>query len=168
MPKIIKNLENKLIEEAKKQIEKDGYGTVTIRSIATACGVGVGTVYNYFSSKEELLATYMLADWNTCIAAIQAVSRYSDSPAPVVRCIYDQLVAYAQRHQAVFRDEAAFSTFAASFGRYHLMLRSQLAEPVRKFCESDFAASFIAESLLAWTMAGTSFDDIYGMIGKLF
>ena len=168
MPKIIKNLESKLIEEAKKQIEKEGYGAVTIRSIATACGVGVGTVYNYFSSKEELLATYMLADWNTCIAAIQAVSRYSDSPAPVVRCIYDQLVAYASRHQAVFRDEAAFSTFAASFGRYHTMLRGQLAEPLRKFCSCDFASDFIAESLLTWTMAGKTFDEIYGMIGKLF
>ena len=168
MPKIIKNLENKLIEEAKKQIEKDGYGAVTIRSIANACGVGVGTVYNYFSSKEALLATYMLADWNTCIAAIQAVSHYSDAPAPVVRCIYDQLVAYASRHQAVFRDEAAFSAFAASFGRYHTMLRGQLAEPLRKFCGCDFASDFIAESLLAWTMAGKTFDEIYGMIGKLF
>lgn len=168
MPKIIKNLESKLIEEAKKQIEENGYGAVTIRSIATACGVGVGTVYNYFSSKEALLASYMLTDWRVCATAIDAVSRYSDSPAPVVRCMYDQLVAYASRHQAVFRDEATFPAFAASFGRYHVLLRAQLAEPVRKFCDSDFAASFIAESLLAWTMAGKSFDEIYGMIGKLF
>ena len=168
MPKIIKNLESKLIEEAKKQIEESGYSEVTIRSIATACGVGVGTVYNYFSSKEELLATYMLSDWNACVAAIGAVSRYSAQPEPVVHCIYDQLVAYAQRHQAVFRDEAAGAAFARSFGRYHALLRSQLAEPVRKFCGSDFAAEFIAESLLSWTMAGRAFDEIYGMIGKLF
>lgn len=168
MPKIIKNLESKLITEATKQIQESGYGAVTIRSIATACGVGVGTVYNYFSSKEELLATYLLTDWNACITAIQAVSQYSDAPAPVVRCIYDQLVAYAQRHQAIFRDEAAFSTFAASFSRYHCLLRAQLAGPVRKFCESDFSAEFIAESLLSWTMTGKPFDDIYGMICKLF
>ena len=168
MPKIIKNLESKLIAEAQKQIVEQGYGAVTIRSVANACGVGVGTVYNYFSSKDELLATYLLEDWNDCITAITAVSRYSDAPAPVVRCIYDQLSAYALRHQVIFRDEAARSTFAASFGRYHVLLRSQLAEPVRKFCDSDFAASFVAESLLAWTMAGNSFDEIYGMIGKLF
>ena len=168
MPKIIKNLESKLIEEAKRQIAEAGYGAVTIRSIATACGVGVGTVYNYFSSKEELLATYLLTDWNSCVTAIAAVSRYSESPEPVLRCISDELIALAKRHESVFRDEAAGAAFASSFGRYHYVLRNQLAEPVRKFCDSDFAAEFIAESLLSWTMAGKEFDEIYGMIGKLF
>ena len=71
MPKIIENLQSKLIEEAKKQIEEAGYGAMTIRSVAKACGVGVGTVYNYFSSKEELVATHLLEDWNRCIAAIR-------------------------------------------------------------------------------------------------
>lgn len=168
MPKIIRDLESKLIEEAKKQIEEAGYGAVTIRSVAKGCGVGVGTVYNYFSSKDELLATYMLSDWNSCITAIQAVSTYCDEPGPVVRCIYDQLVAYARRHSAVFRDEAAAVAFAGSFGRYHALLRSQLATPLRKFCDSDFAAEFAAEALLTWTMSGKDFQEIYGMIDRIF
>lgn len=168
MPKIIENLESKLIEEAKRQIEESGYGAVTIRSVAKACGVGVGTVYNYFSSKEDLLAVHMLGDWNSCVAAIHAVSTYSDSPAPVAHCIFDQLVAYAKRHQTIFRDEAAAAAFAGSFGKYHKLLRSQLASPLRKFCSSDFTAEFIAESLLTWTMAGKDFHEIYGMIDKLF
>ena len=168
MPKIIKNLEANLIQEAKRQVRELGYGALTIRSVAKACGVGVGTVYNYFSSKDELLATYMLSDWELCIAEIQAVSDYVSVPEPVLRCIYDELLAYAQRHQTVFRDEAAGAAFASSFGRYHAVLRRQLAEPVRKFCGSDFTAEFIAESLLCWTMAGKTFDEIYGVIGKLF
>ena len=168
MPKIIQNLERKLIEEARSQIETQGYGAVTIRSVAKACGVGVGTVYNYFSSKEALLATYMLQDWNRCVDAINAVSTYSDRPEPVLRCIFDQLLAFDDRHKAVIRDEAAGAAFAASFGRYHELLRSQLASPLRKFCDSDFAARFIAEALLTWTMEGTDFEEIQGMIGKLF
>ena len=168
MPKIIKDLESTLIEEAKRQIEETGYGAMTMRSVAKACGIGLGTVYNYFSSKEELLATYLLADWKQCITAINAVGTYSDSPAAVVRCIYDQLLAYAERHRAIFRDEAAAAGFAGSFSRYHALLRAQLAAPLQKFCSSDFASEFIAESLLSWTMAGNTFDEIYGMIEKLF
>lgn len=168
MPKIIKDLESRLIEEAKKQIEESGYGAVTIRSVAKACGVGVGTVYNYFPSKDALLATYMLKDWECCITAINAVSAYSDAPQAVVRCIFDQLLAYAQLHKTIFADEAAGAAFAGSFSRYHAMLRGQLALPLRKFCQSDFAADFIAENLLTWTMAGTDFDTLYGMIRKLF
>ena len=168
MPKIIENLESRLIEEAKKQIEESGYGAMTIRSIAKACGVGVGTVYNYFSSKEELIATRLLDDWNQCIVAIQAVSTYSESPRPVALCIYDQLVSFSCRHTAIFRDEAAAASFSGSFGRYHRILRAQLSQPLRKFCKSDFSADFVAEALLTWTMAGKSFDEIYGMMEKLF
>ena len=168
MPKIIKDLESRLIEEAKKQVEESGYGAVTIRSVAKGCGVGVGTVYNYFPSKDALLATYMLKDWERCITAINAVSAYSDAPKAVVRCIFDQLLAYADLHKAIFADAAAVSAFAAAFSHYHTMLRGQLAFPLRKFCQSDFAADFIAESLLTWTMSGVDFDVIYGMIDKLF
>ena len=168
MPKIIKDLESRLIEEAKKQIEQAGYGAVTIRSVAKACGVGVGTVYNYFPSKDALLATYMLRDWQKCIAAINAVSTYSETPKAVVRCIYDQLLAYARLHQAIFDDEAAGAAFAGSSSRYHGILRGQLAAPLRKFCQNEFAAEFIAENLLTWTMAGTDFEILYGMLHKLF
>ena len=168
MPKIIENLENRLIREAEKQIAESGYAAMTIRSVAKACGVGVGTVYNYFPSKEALVATHLLEDWNKCVLAIRAVGAYAESPRPVARCVYDQLVSFSARHQAIFRDEAAASGFAGSFGSYHRLLRQQLAQPLRRFCGSDFEAEFIAESLLTWTMAGKSFDEIFGMIGKLF
>jgi len=168
MPKIIENPESKLMEEARRQIEESGYSTLTIRSVAKACGIGIGTVYNYFSSKENLVAAYMLNDWNTCIAAINTVSKNTDVPKLLTHCIYEQLVRYANQHQNIFRDEAAAASFSGSFSPYHGMLRSQLARPLRKFCKTDFASEFIAESLLTWTMAGKSFDEIYGMIEKLF
>lgn len=168
MPKIIENLESRLIEEAKKQIEEAGYGAVTIRSVAKKCGVGVGTVYNYFASKEDLIATHLLTDWNQCVTAINAVSTYSDSPRPVALCIYDQLTSFAARHAAIFRDEAAIASFSGSFGKYHCMLRGQLAQPLRKFCQSDFTAEFLAEALLTWTMAGKSFDELFETMEKLF
>ncbi|MBQ6875193.1 MAG: TetR/AcrR family transcriptional regulator [Lachnospiraceae bacterium] len=167
MPKIIQNLEKRLIEEAIRQIEEVGYSGMTIRSVAKACEVGVGTVYNYFPSKDDLLATYLLKDWNDCITAINAVSDYSETSKPVARCIYDQLSQYALRHRSIFRDDSAAASFAGSFGRYHGLLRGQLAAPLRKFCDSDFSAEFVAEALLTWTMAETPFEEIYGMIEKL-
>ena len=168
MPKIIENLESRLIAEAKHQISQEGYASMTIRSVAKGCGVGVGTVYNYFTSKDELTAAFMLEDWKKCMTVIEAVSTYSDSSKNLARCMYDQLLAYSQLHQTIFRDEAALASFAGSFSKYHAVLRTQLAAPLRKFCPSDFAADFIAESLLTWTMDGKEFEEIYGMIEKLF
>ena len=35
----------------------------TASSVANGCGIGVGTVYNYFSSKDMLIASFMAEDW---------------------------------------------------------------------------------------------------------
>ena len=168
MPKIIENLKDRLIAEAKRQIEETGYGAVTIRSVAKACGVGVGTVYNYFPSKEVLIATHLLVDWKLCVDTITRTAESATDPKPVLQCIYQQLVCFADRHQAIFRDEAAAASFAGSFSQYHDRLRSQLASPLQKFCDSDFTALFVAESLLTWSMAEKPFDTIYEILKKLF
>ena len=168
MPKIIENVKDRLMQEARRQIEESGYGAVTIRSIAKGCGVGVGTVYNYFPSKEALIATHLLEDWTGCISTIEAVSSAADTAEPVLRCIFDHLIGFAGRHGAIFRDEAAAAGFAGAFTQYHARLRSQLAAPLRKFCGDDFQAQFASESLLTWSMAGKSFDEIYAILKKLF
>ncbi len=168
MPKIIENLEPRLLAEARHQVERDGFSAMTIRSVAAACGVGVGTVYNYFSSKEAMVAAFMLPDWQRCIAVIREAGETADGPDPVLRCIYGQLGAFSHRHEAVFRDETAAASFAGSFSRYHALLRSQLAQPLRRFCSSDFSAEFIAEALLTWTMAGKSYEEIHSQIRNLF
>ena len=167
MPKIIENLKDRLIAEAQKQIEESGYGAVTIRSVAKACGVGVGTVYNYFPSKEMLIATHLLEDWNVCMNTIQCAADHAECPQPILKCIYDQLTDFASRHAAIFRDESASTAFSGSFSQYHGLLRSQLADPLRKFCSNDFTVLFVAESLLTWSMAGYSFDELYEILKKI-
>ncbi len=168
MPKIIENLKDRLLAEARLQLEQGGYEAVTIRSIAKGCGVGVGTVYNYFPSKEALIATHLLEDWQERVRTIQLVADRSDTPQPILWCIYEQLVDFARCHLAIFSSEAAASSFAGSFSQYHDLLRSQLAGPLQRFCSSDFGAHFIAESLLTWSMHGKSFDEIYEILKKLF
>lgn len=167
MPKVIQNLREKLLEEAKRQIEENGYSATTIRSVAQACGIGVGTVYNYFPSKDALLASYLLQDWQKCITAIRALSDVSPSPAPVLRCVYDQLRDFSSLNAPLFNDSAAHSAFSGSFSRYHGLLRAQLAGPIRKYCDSDFAAEFVSEALLTWTTQGKAFEDIYNMVKKV-
>ena len=115
-----------------------------------------------------MIATHLLVDWKECVDTITRTAKTATDPKPVLQCVYQQLVSFADRHQAIFRDETATASFAGSFSQYHGRLRSQLASPLRKFCDSDFTAQFIAESLLTWSMAGKSFDTIYEILKKLF
>ena len=167
MPKIIENLQPKLMAEARRQIEEAGYSAMTVRSVAEACGVGVGTVYNYYPSKEALVATFMLSDWKICVAQIQACADESQTPDPVLRTIHEKLRLFMEQYDPIFRDESATASYTAATSRYHGMLRSQLAAPIRKFCRDDFTAEFIAEAMLTWTVAGKDFDDLKDILLRI-
>jgi len=167
MPKIIENLPVRLMEEARRQVLQSGYGALTIRSVAGACGVGVGTVYNYYDSKDALVAAFLLEDWTQCVRAMEDCARTSDTAEPVLRVIHSQLATFTHRNQAIFRDEAAAAGFSGSFGRYHGLLRSQLAAPLRHFCPDDFTAEFVAEAMLVWTVSGKPFEELRPLILKL-
>ncbi|MBQ5566760.1 MAG: TetR/AcrR family transcriptional regulator [Oscillospiraceae bacterium] len=167
MPKIIDNLKPRLISEARRQVNAYGYGSVTVRSVAAACGVGVGTVYNYFPAKDALIAAVLLEDWAQCMERVRAAGEAASGPEPVLRAMYEELYAFADTHSGIFRDARALPAYAGAAAHYHAMLRAQLAEPLRPFCADAFTAEFIAESMLAWTMAGKSFEEIYSILNKL-
>ncbi len=164
MPKILNEPKENMLFEVKNLLSQGGYNAVTVRAVAQGCGVGVGTVYNYFPSKEALVAEYLLADWRQCIRDIEQLARSAVDVEPVARCIHEQLLSYLDSHKAIFQDESAYGTYAASFGQYHGLLRSQLASPLRDFCTSDFMALFAAEALLTWTMAGREFYEIWALL----
>lgn len=168
MPKIIDHLEDRIIAEAEKQLACSGYGAVTIRSVAHACAIGTGTVYNYFPSKDAMLAACMLKDWQRHIEAIRETASNAASPEQIAGTVYAELRDYARSHALLFQDASALAGFAAVSHRYHALLRAQLAQPFLAFCESDFAADFVAEALLTWTMAGKEFDEIYNLLRRLF
>lgn len=168
MPKIIENPREKLMAEARRQTASFGYSAMTIRSVAKACRVSVGTVYNYFPSKEALVASYMLEDWKKCLCAIEDAAHSAKEPAPVLHCIYEQISAFITQYNAIFCDASAAAGAANSFCEYHAMLRAQLASPIGRFCRDDFTAQFIAESMLTWTMEQIPFAQLYEMIQKLF
>ena len=44
-----------ILEAAKQEFIRKGYKDASIAAIMEAAGLGVGTFYNYFSSKEEIL-----------------------------------------------------------------------------------------------------------------
>ena len=167
MPKIIENLPQKLLEEARQQIAESGFASMTIRSVAKGCGVGVGTVYNYYPSKEALVASFMLDDWKVCIASIQDASAHSRTLEPVLRIIYEKLRFFMEQYDPIFRDEAAASSYTGSTSKYHGVLRSQLSDPIRKFCRNDFTAEFIAEAMLTWTVAGKDFDELSAVLLRI-
>lgn len=174
MPKIIENLQENLLTEARRQVLNEGYSAMTIRSVAKACGVGVGTVYNYYESKDMLVASFMLEDWLAYKERIEAGCTGDATPESALRCVYGELCRFTEKYAGVFKDENAESVFASSFRQRHMMLRSQIARPLLRLCEQqskvnpEFLADFLAETLLTWSRSDCTFEEISGVLLQLF
>lgn len=168
MPKIIESVREQLLATAKKQIETNGYAKTTVRSVAAECGIAVGTVYNYFPSKDMLIATFVAEDWQACLRDAENCGT-ADAEA-YLRFICDTLTAFAARHAKLFSDPDAARTYAEVFSERHGQLRDRLADLIRPLCteaeEPFLSAQFIAEALLTWTMAGIPFERIYTVIRR--
>ena len=174
MPKIIENIREKLLAEAKRQVSESGYSAMTIRSVATACGVGTGTVYNYFPSKDMLVASFMLEDWMECIQAISEGTAHATDVKEALYCMYQELLKYKEKYTNLFADENAEASYNASFMQRHHLLREQLADPLKIWTakqtevDASFLAEFVAENMLTLTMAGKDFESIASILLQLF
>lgn len=52
-----------ILKTSRKLIQENGWTGVNIRSVAAACGVSVGCIYNYFDSKTALVGATVASVW---------------------------------------------------------------------------------------------------------
>lgn len=165
MPKIIENLREMLLLEARRQAKENGYGAVTVRSVAKACGIGTGTVYNYFPSKDMLIASFILEDWEKSLSVMRDTHL---SGIEKIGLVFSSLVQFSEDHEYIFSDSTAEKSFANSFFKWHPHLRKQISEILLSECGGDaFLAEFIAEAIVTWSGEGKSFSDLSPFIIKL-
>lgn len=86
----------KLIRAAMEIAEESGLSKVSVRALAARCGIGVGTLYNYFPTKSDLLLAIVEGHYQ---AAFGGLSWSECSRLPFAECfalIYGAVAASAQ------------------------------------------------------------------------
>ena len=62
--KLIENPKEKIFQSAKLIARNKGIDKINIRSVAKDCGIAVGTVYNYFPQKKDLIVAVIEDFWS--------------------------------------------------------------------------------------------------------
>ena len=52
-----------ILKISRELVQQQGWSAVNIRSVAAACGVSVGSIYNYFDSKAALMGATVESVW---------------------------------------------------------------------------------------------------------
>ena len=173
MPKIIQNIRPKLLEEARRQIEENGYKETTVRSVAAALNIGLGTLYNYFDSKDMLVASFMLEDWNKTVNSMKEELKNDSAHHQMLKTIFKGLREFSESHKKLFSDPSARKTFAHTMGERHPLLLTQISGLVLPIVSNTMVenkkllADFISESLLTWSATGKDYEDLEPIFNKL-
>lgn len=83
--------------------EERDMGTLKVSDITTRAGIGKGTAYEYFSSKEELITSAMMWGIADKIHELAELLNEKDSFREKCFCIFDWLEAYREYAQVMLR-----------------------------------------------------------------
>lgn len=103
MPKVIADLENRILDRARGLFLQEGYQGLTIRKVAAECGVAVGTVYNYYPSKERLIVAVMLEDWHTALSRMQQGTQEAPAALEGLYAVYCGIRSFAEPYLSVWK-----------------------------------------------------------------
>ena len=94
-----------ILQISRKLIQQNGWAGVNIRSVAAACGVSVGCIYNYFESKTDLLSATVESIWSDIFHHPEDEAVFQDTLS-CVRWMYKQLGYGCQRYPGFFTHHA--------------------------------------------------------------
>ncbi len=80
MPKVLPHVRDDICRTARQMLAEENYADFSIRNVAVRCGIGMGTIYNYFASKEDIVADILLADWDVILRRMDHANRVTASP----------------------------------------------------------------------------------------
>lgn len=151
MPKIIDNLKEQILQSGKALLIAEGYRALTIRQVAASCNIAVGTVYNYYASKDALVAGIMAVDWQFCMQRTTLALQTAGKCMQGLECMFDAIRGFCLLYVGVWNE---YGTTGSIPPRYHNILIGQLRtliQPLLLRFQADMSpdpSEFLAETLL--------------------
>ncbi|WP_050607810.1 TetR/AcrR family transcriptional regulator [Clostridium niameyense] len=107
MPKIIKNIEEKISNAAMELFGEYGYESIDMRHIAQKTGVAVGTLYNYYTNKSELFLEVFRLNWNETLFKLKEEGKINkesrEKLKAYVKILYESLENRKGISEAIFK-----------------------------------------------------------------
>ncbi len=70
-----------ILKASRELIQQHGWSAINIRSVAAACGVSIGSIYNYFNSKADLVGATVESVWHEIFNHPEDVDVFQDTQA---------------------------------------------------------------------------------------
>lgn len=109
-----------ILDASRALIRQHGWSAVSIRAVAAACGVSVGCIYHYFSSKQELTGAVVESVWHEIFLHPEDSAVFCSTQS-CIRWMYRQIEAGAKKYPDFFTLHAiGFSASEREGGRQRM------------------------------------------------
>lgn len=174
MPKRIEDLRETILQNTKTILLNQGCEKLTIRSVAAVCHVAVGTVYNYFPSKDILIASVMVEDWEDALEQMRVGCDGAQNCTEGMQCIFETIRSFSVTYSVTwerYRPQTSIPTYVQARHRQLLAQLSGVVKPLLERFVPDpvpHLARFVTEALLSGASdPDTAFAEMRPALEKL-
>lgn len=90
-----------ILNISRQLIQQQGCTAINIRNVASACGVSVGSIYNYFNSKSDLIAAAIESVWYDIFHFPDNIDK-SISFSECVRVVFNNIQKGSEKYPGFF------------------------------------------------------------------
>lgn len=73
LARVIENPKQLILSHAKEILYNQGYQKLSMRALSKACGIALGTIYNYYPTKKDLVFEMMTEYWQCYLDAVAEI-----------------------------------------------------------------------------------------------
>ncbi|MHC1749222.1 MAG: TetR/AcrR family transcriptional regulator [Cellulosilyticaceae bacterium] len=108
MPKILDNVKETILNEGKKLLIEKSYKHFNMRELALRCDISVGTLYNNFPTKKELITGILMGDWNNAVHKMENINTDFSNLHDKLAYVYSEMNDYLSTYINIFYELSGY------------------------------------------------------------
>lgn len=141
---MMSNTRHKLIEAAAQEFSRQGFDKANVNHIAEQAGFSIGTLYNYFPTKRDLMLSFIAEASNQHVEYIQEKVLETQPPPQRLEVFFDAGFSFIQQHITLAK--AIFNTLNGPDEEFKLCL-FQAYQPLFQLLAEHIIREGIAEEV---------------------
>ena len=102
LSRIIENPQQLILSRAKEILHNEGFKKLSMRNLSKKCGIALGTIYNYYSTKEELIIEMMSDYWKENLYVLEDILNSDDTLYIKLNEIFNKLSIFIKTFKEVW------------------------------------------------------------------
>ena len=110
MSRIIENPHQLILDTARSILFSKGYSELSMRNVAKQCGIAIGTIYNYFPTKRDLVVDMMSGYWKEYFVILEKLIKDDSDFFLKLQSIFKELEGFIRTFKEVWLKPELYHT----------------------------------------------------------